>query len=174
MDEISPVSDPIVKAPGECTPGELEAFLQMALRSGEVGPNGLAGRIADARVLAFTYAGTTLAAIGAVKNPDRNYLATQFKKANADESAADYPVELGWVHVDKKYQGQKLSRKVVDALLPFFGTINCYATSKVSRDRMHATLRRFGFIQSGTAFPSRLANENLLLFLRTGQPDGDR
>jgi len=172
--EPLPVPVAIVKAPGHCTSEEREAFRQLLLKGGEVVPRGRATRIERAHHLVFVYLGSSLAATGAVKAPDRDYQAGAILEAATEADPTAYPVELGWVYVDDAYRGRKLSRTVVNALLPFFGTLNCYATSKVSRTWMHSTLKRFGFAQSGTPFASQLANENLLLFLRSGQPGGEK
>ncbi|MBL8517573.1 MAG: hypothetical protein SF172_04435 [Burkholderiales bacterium] len=181
---IGPIGDPsaesvlvpvsIVKTPGNCTPEEREAFRRLLLKGGEVIPRGLASRIERAHQLSFVYMGTSLAATGAVKAPDPDYRADAFHDAATKADPKTYPVELGWVYVDDAYRGRKLSRSVVNALLPFFGTHSCYATSKVPRIWMHSTLKRFGFAQSGKPFASKLANENLLLFLREGQTDGEK
>lgn len=167
--EALPAPVSIVKAPRNFTPEEREAFRLLLLKGGEVISRGLAARIERAHQLAFVYVGSLLAATGAVKVPDRGYQADAFLRAATDADPKAYPVELGWVYVDDAFRGHKLSRMVVDSLLPFFSATNCYATSKVPRIWMHSTLKRFEFTQSGTPFASKLANENLLLFLRAGQ-----
>jgi predicted GNAT family N-acyltransferase len=155
-----------VLEPLACTPELLESFCSLVLEGGQVISYGLKDRVEKAFALAFVYEEKHLAAIGALKHPDTGYRASTFNKAGAKEDPAAFPYELGWVFVAHAYQGQKLSRLPVEALLPLASDKQLYATSHIERTRMHNTLRRYGFTQVGAPYESDIDDHKLLLFLR--------
>jgi len=128
--------------------------------------HGLEDRVRRAFALAFVYEETELAAIGALKHPDAGYRASTFEKAGVREEPANFPYELGWVFVANAYQGRKMSRLPVEALLPLVNDKQVYATSHIKRVKMHRTLTRFGFTQMGEPYKSEMGNHKLVLFLR--------
>ncbi|TAK84091.1 MAG: hypothetical protein EPO20_15500 [Betaproteobacteria bacterium] len=135
-----------VLEPSACTPELLESFCSLVLEGGQVISYGLKDRVKNALALAFVYDENDLAAIGALKRANTSYRASTFNKAGTKEDPATFPYELGWVFVAHAYQGQKLSRLPVEALLPLVSSNQVYATSHIERTRMHNTLRRYGFV----------------------------
>lgn len=99
-------------------------------------------------------------------HPDANYPGSTFEKVGVSEEPVTFPYELGWVFVASPYQGKKLSRLPVEALLPLVSDKQMYATSHLERIRMHNTLRRYGFAQVGVPYDFDLGHHKPILFLR--------
>lgn len=105
--------------------------------------------------------------IAALKQPNQGYRADVFAKSKATETPDRFPYEVGWVAIDEKHRGRKLSRVLVATVLSRSEGRNVFATSATAREFMHRTLMHFGFVQHGQPYPSSQRNEELLLFIRT-------
>jgi hypothetical protein len=152
----------VVKPPSECNEAEIKKFYEYLIEQGEVGVQGLCGRIERAVGLAFLYVGSDLGGIAAMKCPDIPYKMRVFKKARVLESES-YNKELGWVYVPERYRGNKHSGRLVEAALHLVNNENVFATT--SDDRMRSTLVQFNFVASGNSFQSRKGH-SLHLYLR--------
>jgi GNAT superfamily N-acetyltransferase len=142
-----------IKSPADCSPAELDAFETQVREGGEVTPAGLRQRICNASHLLFLYdSSDTLCGISALKHPNGGYRSEVFRQAHASVSPASYPVELGWVFVPPSHQGQRLSRPLVEQLLPYAAGNLVYGTTRADNERMHRTLARYGFHQDGVAY----------------------
>ena len=155
-----------VLEPSACTDEVLESFCSLVHEGGQVISHGLEDRVKKAFALAFVHDEAKLAAVGALKHPDAGYRASTFEKAGAGEDPTAFPYELGWIFVAHAYQGRRLSRLPVEALLPLVSDKQLYSTSHVERIRMHNTLRRYGFTQVGAPYDSDTDDHKLILFLR--------
>jgi GNAT superfamily N-acetyltransferase len=159
----------VIKAVRDCLPEDRDIFHAHLLKSPEVEPDGLPERIARADSLAFVYLGTLVVAIGAIKRPGENYRHRKFIAAKTTEQGADYPIEMGWIYVEKEFRGRGLAGVVVQSLLPFTASHCCYATSDATNHRMHSSLTKRGFRQTGQPFPSERDRRPLLLFVRPSE-----
>lgn len=157
----------IIKSPSECSPAELELFTRLAREGNEVQSAGLMKRVVRAKALAFFVEDGNTIGIAALKRPYESYKAGVFAKAKATQESGQFPYELGWVVIDEKHQGRKLSRVLVEAVLSKCEGRHVFATSATTRDRMHRTLSRFGFVRHGQEYPSSERDEQLFLFIRT-------
>jgi len=157
-----------LKAPSECSRGELELFTRLARDGGEVQSYGLSNRVRRAKALAFLVEDGSTIGIAALKQPDQGYKADVFAKAGAAEAPGQFLYEVGWVVIAEKHRGRKLSRVLVDAVLSKSESRSVFATSATTREAMHRTLSRFGFVRHGQSYPSSERDEELFLFIRTG------
>ena len=88
--------------PSDCTPQTLADFKSLVVAAGTVDPEGLMQRICDAsRLLLLHESNGQLVGVGALKHPLLSYRTKVFAKAGVAMLSQDYPVELGWVTVDK-------------------------------------------------------------------------
>ncbi len=158
----------ITKSPADCSTEELDDFCRIVRAAGEVDPYGLKERVRCAKAVAFAISDGETLGVAALKVPDENYRQSVFTNAKANRSACEYPFEVGWVVVDDHHRGKGLSRILVEATLTAAGDVSVFATSASSREPMHRTLRRLGFVQAGEPYLSRRRNSDLLLFVRDG------
>ena len=136
---------------------------------GEVTPVGLRQRICSASHLLFLHDSSgTLAGVSALKHPNNDYHLKAFQQAQSSSSPAFYPVELGWVFVSPSHQGQRLSRPLVEQILPYAADRRVYATTRADNERMQRTLTRYGFRQDGVAYHSARGDYDLVLFVQHG------
>ena len=104
-------------------------------------------------------------AVGAVKRPNTDYRAGVFAKADVKQEPAQFEFELGWVYVHPSARGRGLASALVGVLVPTLHGARAYATSRVNNERMHASLKRFGFKPVGIPYPSQLNEPEIQLFL---------
>ena len=158
-----------LKLPVDCSKEEHDRFRRMVLDAGEVEEAGFNGRIAKAEVLAFLRLDAATIAVGAVKNPDREYPRKIFKSASAKSAARAFELELGWVVVERAHQGHFFSLRIVEALVARAGGRKIYATSVSTRIPMHRALIACGFERDGVEWQSkRRPDEKLFLFIHNG------
>src|SRR6266513_4469657 len=92
--------------PPDCTAQALADFEKLVIEGGAVDPQGLAQRIRKAYRLFFLRSSDDqLVGVVALKYPRADYRNKVFANAQATVSADEYPVELGWVVVNKTHQG---------------------------------------------------------------------
>jgi RimJ/RimL family protein N-acetyltransferase len=156
-----------IKSPTDCSPAELDAFETLVREGGEVTPDGLRQRIYSASHLLFLYDSSgTLCGVSALKHPNDGYRSKVFRQARASAPPVSYPVELGWVYVPLSHQGQRLSRPLVEQLLPYAAGGLVYGTTRADNERMQRTLARYGFHQDGIAYRSARGDYDLVLFVQ--------
>lgn len=158
-----------LKLPADCSKEERDCFRDMVLEAGEIDEAGFEGRIARAEMLAFLRLGPAAIAVGALKNPDRDYPRKVFKRASGKSDAGAFGLELGWVVVERAHQGHFYSRRIVEALVARAGGRKIYATSVSTRIPMHRALIECGFVRDGVEWQSkRRPNKKLFLFVHDG------
>src|SRR5919197_73791 len=151
--------------PSDCTAQALADFEKLVVEGGAVNPQGLAQRIRNASRLLFLRASNDqLVGVGALKHPRPDYRNRVFADARATVSAAEYPVELGWVVVAKSHQGRRLSTRIVGELLPFAKNENIFATTRAD-ERVLSFAFDCGFKNHGKPFMSGNGYD-LVLYLR--------
>lgn len=146
---------------------QIAAFVELVISEGEVNPYYLRERVENARTLVMLYDEGVLVGTAAIKNPEPDYRVGVFDKAASDLSASTYSVELGYVVVAKSHRGQKLSWKLADAALPFVGTEQVFATTRMDNEAMHRVLPAREFIASGKPYDSiEHPGSHIRLFVR--------
>ncbi len=156
-----------IKSPADCTPNELDAFEAMVCAGGEVAEDGLRQRITNAAHLLFLYDPMDeLCGISALKRPNNGYRTNIFHRAQASSPTDSYPLELGWVFVSPTHQGQRLSRPLVEQIVPYASGRLVYATTRTDNEPMKRTLTRFGFQLDGSAFRSSRGDYDLVLLVQ--------
>lgn len=154
-----------VKAPNVCSASELEDFVSLVLKGGEVIPNGLSERVRLAHSLAFLWLGPILIGVAGLKHPTKHH--RNEISIGAGISLEDrFPLELGWVFVLPSARGGK-SSILCESLISAAGVTGIFATSRSSNTAMHKTLVRRGFTRVGKEWPSGQNTDNLQLFVRT-------
>jgi ribosomal protein S18 acetylase RimI-like enzyme len=157
-----------VLPPGEVSDEDRAAFEEMVLEAGEVNPNSLSGLIDRALALAFARIDGALVGVGAIKQPFGSHRAHVFKWAKSDLDPKQFPFELGWVYVKSSARGSRIASRLVEKLMPALKGARVYATSRVNNDRMHSSLKRFGFQPVGVPYPSQQNEPEIQLFVCTG------
>lgn len=155
-----------IKSPQQCSAKEVGDFAAFVNAGGEVISEGLEGRVREAHALFFLRENSCLLGIAALKNPNATYRASVFKKAAASASAAQFPLELGWVFVLPSARGRKLSHSLVRAAIAHAAGKNVFATSRTDNPGMHAPLLAASFSKHGVEYASSRGTHRLALFLR--------
>ena len=119
-------------------------------------------RVRGAKALAFLQIDDKIVGIAALKIPADSYRDKIGKSAGVLLRKNDYPYELGYVVVDAAMRGQKLSQKLVNALLPLADRKCMFATT--SSIAMHRVLPRSGFLKAGREYENDKA-EKLTLYV---------
>jgi GNAT superfamily N-acetyltransferase len=96
---------------------------------------------------------------------DNGYRISCFKNAGVDELAGRFPLELGYVVVDKDLRGRGVSHLLVAAALSQRLKDGIYATSNLVNLAMHKVLESQGFVRAGVPWPSTKQGQYLALFL---------
>lgn len=148
-----------------CTTDDLATFRQMVIEGGEVDPNTLPGLIEQALALAFARMDSSLVGVGTIKRPYDAHRAKVFEKAKSLLNPSEFEFELGWFYVHPSARGNRLASKLVQALMPSLEGRAVYTTSRTDNDRMHASLKRAGFVQEGTPYPSKMNDQEIQLFI---------
>jgi len=157
---------PQLKTPRECADGELREFERMVRQGFHGSDDTLPTRIADAKCLAFQRAvDGTLVAIAGLKQLGEEYTEGVFAKAEAGMRPAYCDVELGWVFVLPRHQGNRIASRLCTELLERSPSPGVFATTQPDNVPMIRILLALGFVQIGRPFPRR-ANE-LALFVRS-------
>jgi len=154
------------KRPGECTPEERREFERLVREGFRPVREPLDRRIADAECLAFHYDDVAgLVAIAALKVPTPEYRSYVFHRAAAPSSAADYPLELGWVYVKPRFRGRGIASHLCGSLYRRAAGSGLFATTRPDNHSMIRILNTLGFSSVGRPYPRR--NEVMSLFLRS-------
>jgi len=155
------------KSPKDCSEAELEAFENFVKAGDEVEREGLHSRIIKASHLLFLYDSTgMLAGVSAIKRPYPDYRNKVFAKAGVAALAKLYEVELGWVFVAPTHRDQRLSRKLVEQIMPYADGNLIYATTRRENEPMLRTLCRYGFHHEGKPYKSKRGDYELVLFVQ--------
>lgn len=154
-----------VLSPGAVSAEERVAFQQMVFEGGEVNPNTLPSLVDRALALAFARLDGTLVGVGAIKRPYESHRKDVFTWAMADLDPTQFEFELGWVYVSPSCRGKRIASRLVEKLMPVLIRAPVYATSRVDNERMHASLKRFGFKQVGVPYPSKQNEPEIQLFV---------
>ncbi len=147
--------------------GERALFEQMVLEGGEVNPKTLPGLIDRALVLAFARLDGVLVGVGAIKRPYVSHRGDVFEWAQAELDSTKFEFELGWVYVNVSGRNRRLASRLVEELMLSLNGASVYATSRVDNERMHASLKRFGFKRVGVPYPSKQNEPEIQLFVST-------
>lgn len=155
------------KAPGKCSKAELDSFENLVRIGDEVILKGLRNRIESAYVLTFgKTVGGEVVGVAALKNPNHNYRNSVFKKSRSKEEPSQWHAELGWIFVRNEYRKQGLATRLVKELFSSATPMTVYATAREKNDPVLPLLEKFGFGQSGQAYPSNEGDYNLVLYIK--------
>lgn len=158
----------VVKAPGQCTSGELDAFVSLVRAGGQVTPRGLLSRVQRAHSLAFLRTDDHLIGVAGLKFPSANHRAEVARGTGWPLSESGFPLELGWVFVLPSARGGR-SYVLCEPLLASAANDGVFATSTTSNIGMHVTLHKLGFVRKGAAWPSSQNSDVLWLFVRPAE-----
>ncbi|MBN9147761.1 hypothetical protein [Nitrobacter sp.] len=142
-------------APNGFSQDERTLFGALVQQAGEVGGNGLATNIRDAKALVFGRLAGKVLGIAALKCPQASYRKRIGGKAGVDLGPARYPLELGYVFLLPEAQGKKLSHGLVAAALTCADGAAVFATARTDNAAMLAVLVKAGFKQAGQDYRGR-------------------
>jgi len=148
------------------TKREIEQFIAMVLRGGEVAERPLRTNIPKAECLVFLHSDDDLIAVAALKIPQNSYRATLSSKSGVSVSTTAFPFELGYIFVVPEARGRRYSGCLVASALEAAGSRGTFATSRSDNIAIHKTLRRSGFEVAGDAYLSEDGRRELQLFCR--------
>lgn len=154
------------KAPKDASTNELERFIDFVNASGEVASGGLNRRVRGAESLAFLQVADQFVGIAGLKNPEAAYRASVAQKSGFELQENVFPFELGWVFIECAMRGKGLSFPLCELALKAAGTRGVFATSRTSKEGMHAVLAKLGFTRVGRQYESKQNDGDLCLFVR--------
>lgn len=149
---------------GQGTPDEIDEFAELVRAGDEVETEGLVERISRAHSLIFIRNEHHLVGVAALKHPNANYRARVFKMAQVELTAAEYPLELGWVYVPPAGRGAGLSYSLVQAAVKIASGSRIFATSRVNNHAMHKSLLAASFARKGKEYISTRGSHTLAVF----------
>jgi predicted GNAT family N-acyltransferase len=152
------------KNPESFSEDELQDFIAMVRAGGEVGDAVLEKNIRNAQCLVFLRRDSCLTGVAALKNPLQSYRDTIESKSGVSVDAKDYPFELGYVFVLPSARHQGLSICLTSSALSMRSDKGVFATARTDNPKMHATLKKFGFVQIGDSYVSGRGNHKLQVF----------
>ena len=153
------------QSPKEYSAEDIAAFMQMVKEGGEVDPATLPAFVDRALVLVTAHLHGRLVGIGAIKRPYDEYRARVFAKAKSLLDPTKFEFELGWFYISPAARGNGLASELVQALMPALASRAAYSTSRTNNDRMHASLRRAGFVPEGAPYPSNMNDQEIQLLI---------
>jgi len=157
----------ISKRPWECSDTELDSFEHLVKQGGEVTSQGLRHRVKNAEWLVFlNVEDGILAAVAALKRPNKSYRRRVFESARTSENPRDFDYELGWIYVEPRFRGRHYSRSLVESALALAPAANVYATTREDNGRMRRTNSRCGFEETGSPYLSDHGDHKLVLQIR--------
>lgn len=153
--------------PSQYQPAEIDDFVAFVLAGGEVEPKDFRERVMTCGVtLTFIRERDCLLGVGGLKHPAQRYRDRVAQRSGTALPEQDFPYELGWVFILPSARGRKLSFPLCEPLVVAARGKGVFATSRVDNHGMHATLKKLGFVQTGTEWPSKQNDGNLALFLK--------
>lgn len=156
----------ITKRPSECSPREIDVFIDFVREGGEVQAAGLRERVTGAAALAFARLSGSCVGVAALKLPQPNYRERIHKSSGILIPETAFPFELGWVFVSMSSRGKGYARLLSSAALAEGQGDGVFATSRADNAAMHRSLVRAGFEATGEPFRSSRGPYSLQIFLR--------
>lgn len=152
--------------PDSCLPERLAEFRQLVLEGGQVARQSLPGLLERATALAFVLLEDSVVGVGALKRPNPSYRNNVFAKAKSSLAPAKFDFELGWIYLTPSARSKRLTTPMVKSLLRYAKGRPVYATSRVNKIEMHASLEHSGFTREGSLYPSQEDATDIQLFIR--------
>lgn len=142
-------------------------FKEMVICAAEVDPATLPRLYERALMLGIARSANRVVGVGAIKKPFPTHRRSVFRSAQSKLSPEIFTYELGWFHVLPEFQGNHISSRLVQKLIPWLKDELAYATSRSDNRRMHCALITHGkFEPEGCPYPSRRGSEDLKLFVQ--------
>jgi GNAT superfamily N-acetyltransferase len=128
---------------------QLAAFANAIAHGEEVQRDGLQARILQAAWLAIVSIDGKPVGCGALKLPTENHREDLTELSGIDVSEDAIKYELGWIVIDPRARGQKLSRLIVSALLEKAGDAGVFCTVRGDNLAIQTACRGYGFVERG-------------------------
>ncbi len=148
-------------APSKVSLKDLSQCIGIVKAGDAVDPDSAAAvEMPRAQVLAIASAGNFIVGVGAIKRcrPEYSFEIAEKSGVPFDPNTS----ELGYISIDAKHRGQRLSGRIVQELLSGHeGAL--FATT--SSERMKRTLAHAGFVQKGSEWEGR-ENQQLSLWIK--------
>ena len=155
-----------IKPPKDCSKEEVEAFISLVNRGGEVS-DGIQNRIARAKSLGFVLYDGHPVGVAAIKRPLKSYRESVFKKADSPVSCKNFDYELGWIFLKDDHRQKSQMTPLIDKLLSELSGAPVFATARSSNVVMIQILEHFQFEKSGGSYQSsQHPGESVQLFTR--------
>ena len=156
-----------IKTPNKCSPNELNSFIQLVKKGGEVNLKTLSNLVKKAQFLAFSYNELNiLIGVGAIKNPNISYRNKVFHKAGLNHLQDQYKIELGWFYVEKKFRRKYIGTKIINNLLDKIKNKKIYAITRTNNKATKHLLENFKFHKSNEQQKLKVITNPLILFIR--------
>jgi len=152
--------------PENCSVDQLQEFFDIVVEGKQVNANGLLNRIKAADFLSFCELDNEIVGVASIKNPDKKYKKTTFKKANVEEFADDFDYEIGYAVTKETHRRKGISEQLIKSLIENSSSKSFYATTK--NDGMRHLLEKIGFAKLGDNYTNS-KNEILTLYRYNGK-----
>jgi hypothetical protein len=150
--------------PSSLNETDLSKCVELVAKGGAVRPNDAARGFQNAQLIGLFRAANQVIAVGALKNPYLNYRKGVFEKAQASEKFGDYQFEVGYFATAPEFQGKKLAKHILSAIVSTFNDSPMFATTGSAA--MEHLLSEKGFRRDGLPYPPRVGNADLSLLIR--------
>lgn len=149
---------------GSTTPADLDCFYDMVVQAGQVhiAEEVLRKNIGNAHILGFSWCDDDLAAIAAIKHPQKSYVRKVFANAHSPLDHNTFHCELGYCYTAPEFRGDGLCHTIISTLLAELPVVNIFATTR--NPKMASILQEFGFRQSGQPYLVEGAAEPITLY----------
>lgn len=146
------IMTPVTGTPDAFSLAERTRFEKLVIEGGEVSGAVLTSNIANAKILAMYRDKGVIHGVAALKRPRDSYRGKLEAKAGVALPRTEYPYEIGYIFLDNKLQGQRLSYPIVQAALENADGAGVFATVRIDNDKMRRTLKRAGFNAVGNSW----------------------
>ena len=163
----------LTRRPGELTEPEIQDFIAMVRKGGEVGGVVLEANVRNAECLLVARRASYLVAVAALKIPKITYRTKIGGKSGVTVSSEAFPFELGYLFVLPIARNQGIGRKLCEDAVHTAASKGVFATARTDNQGMHAILSAVGFSKAGEPYTSGRGSHRLQLFLRPASPQPD-
>jgi GNAT superfamily N-acetyltransferase len=150
--------------PSSLNETDLSRCVELVAKGGAVSRDDATRGFKKAQLIGLFRGSKLVIAVGALKNPYPNYQKGVFKKAQASEKFDDYQFELGYFATDPEFQGQKLAKHILSAIVSTFNDSPMFATTGSAP--MEHLLSEKGFRRDGLPYPPSVGHAELSLLIR--------
>lgn len=158
----------VAKRPSDCTPDEIRAFINVAVKGGEVMERDIERGAKHARCLLWIDESGTPLAVAALKKPFESYRKNIIDKSGAALPTAQFPYEFGYAYTEEKHRRRGYGKELLEKALEVASPDGVYATLRADNDSMCSLLKKNSFIPSGHEYDSTNRDAKIVIYAKVG------